>query len=130
MTSPSTFTARAASLLALLAGALLVTAPASAGVLDELRNRGLGKWVDTYVEEKNGEVQLKPLKKSSLTDVRDRVTAEKPANKAATLRKKPKSKLASLKKAGKTGKAAPAVVASAAEKAEISGTQGTPGPSN
>lgn len=42
---------------------------ASAGVLDELRSRGFGKWVDRYVEEKNGSVKLK--KSANVSNVLD-----------------------------------------------------------
>jgi hypothetical protein len=71
--------------------AALLTAPAyaEAGVLDELRSRGVDKWVEPYIgEDKNGKVYYK--KKSSSSD-----------NKATTTNKKLKR---SLKKSGKSSK--------------------------
>lgn len=75
--------------------AALLTAPAeaNAGVLDDLRSRGLGKWVDTYVgEDKNGKVYYKGKKNTG--------DAKAKTNSTKSL----KSKSSKAKKSGSKGK--------------------------
>ena len=64
--------------------AALLTAPgeANAGVLDELRSRGLGKWVDTYVgEDRDGKVYYK--RKASRDEQSSTSKVAKSSNKKA-----------------------------------------------
>lgn len=117
--------AAATGALAGLAMLALTPAVASAGVLDELRSRGLGKWVDEYVEEKNGDVQLKPSKKASLTETAADPAKMKPALKSASLPKKPKASVASLSKKTGTAKKKTTTGVAAAGSAAPSGS-GTP----
>ncbi len=73
--------------LALLAGVALVAplgTAANAGMLDQLRSRGFGEFVDKYVEQKNGEYVFKRNKNGSLAEFADRVGGVKNAAKKYT----------------------------------------------
>ena len=61
--------------LAIVAGITLMAplgTAANAGVLDQLRSRGLGDLVDKYVDKKNGEFSLKQGKSGSISEYANR----------------------------------------------------------